>query len=74
MREKLLPMLLLMLMGIAGNLTALAQTPEPSGQWKFDNPSDLMAATVGNVTLSPAVIGAASVAPATVDEAGITVA
>ena len=74
MRKKLLPMFLLMLMGMVGNLTVLAQTPEPSGQWNFDSPSDLMAATTGNVTLSPAVIGAASVSTATVDEAGITVA
>ena len=74
MKERFLPMLLLVLVGMAGNSTALAQTPEPSGQWKFDNPSDLMAATVGNVSLSPVVIGAASVSPATLDEAGITAA
>ena len=67
-------MLLLVLMGMAGSLTAMAQTPEPSGQWKFDNPDDLMAATVGNVTLSPVVLGSASVSPATVSEAGITAA
>ena len=71
MKRRFLPMLLLMLIGLTGNLTASAQTPEPSGQWKFDNPSDLMAATVGNVTLSPVVLGSASVSPATVGEAGI---
>ena len=67
-------MLLLALMGMTGNLTAMAQTPEPSGQWKFENPSDLMAATTGNVTLSPVVLGSSSVSPATVNEAGITAA
>ncbi len=64
-------MFLLVLLGIAGNLTAMAQTPEPSGQWKFDNPSDLMAATVGNVTLSPALVSSPGIADATVSEAGI---
>ena len=49
-------MLLLMLIGLTGNLNASAQTPEPSGQWKFDNPSDLMAAAKGNLQLIPAVI------------------
>ena len=72
MKKSTLLMLLLCLMGVAGSLTAMAQTPEPSGQWKFDDTSDLMAATVGNVTLSPVVLGSASVSPATVSEAGIT--
>ncbi len=71
MKKQLLTMLLLVL---AGSATATAQTPEPSGQWKFENPSDLMAATTGNVTLTPAVIGASSIAASTVEEAGITVA
>jgi len=67
-------MLLLMLMGMAGNLTMMAQTPEPSGQWKFENPSDLMAAAVGNLKMSPLVIGSGRVLPATVEEASIEVA
>ena len=67
-------MLLLMLMGVAGNLTITAQTPEPSGQWKFDNPSDLMAATAGKLKMTPAVTGSGRVSTATVDEAGIEVA
>ena len=74
MKKRFLPMLLLMLMGVAGNLMTMAQTPEPSGQWKFDDPSDLMAATVGNLKMSPLVIGSSSVSPATVDEASIEVA
>ena len=56
------------------DVAAVPATPEPSGLWKFDNPSDLMAATVGNVTLSPVVLGHLSVSPATVSEAGITAA
>lgn len=67
-------MFLLALVGLAGSLTASAQVPEPSGQWKFDNSSDLMAAAVGNITLSPAVMDGASVSPATVTEAGIVAA
>ena len=75
MRKTILPMLLLLLLGLAGNLTALAQTPEPTGQWKFDNPSDLMAASKGSLQLIPAVIGQASIETvATPSEAGITAA
>ena len=55
-------------------MTASAQTPVPSGQWKFDNPSDLMAATVGNVTLSPTLVSSPGIADATVSEAGIVAA
>ena len=74
MKKRLLTKLLLCLVGMAGSLTAMAQVPEPSGQWKFDNTSDLMAATVGNVTLSPVVLGSASVSSATLSEAGIEAA
>ena len=74
MKKSFLSLFLLALVGLAGNLTALAQTPEPDGQWKFDDSRDLMAATVGNVTLSPAVMDGASASPATVSEAGIVAA
>ena len=68
-------MLLLALVGAAGSsMTAAAQTPEPSGQWKFDNPSDLMAVAVGNVALSPTLVSSPGIADATVSEAGITAA
>ena len=67
-------MFLLVLLGMAGTLTATAQTPEPSGQWKFDNQNDLMAATVGNVKLSPTLVSSPGIADATVSEAGIIVA
>ena len=71
MKRSFLSLLLLCLVGMAGNLKALAQVPEPTGQWTFNNPNDLMAATKGGLTLSPAVIGSNSIAPATVSEAGI---
>ncbi|MBO7137630.1 MAG: hypothetical protein J6V92_04100 [Bacteroidaceae bacterium] len=75
MKKRFLTMFLLGLMGVAGNfVSAVAQTPEPTGQWRFDNPSDLMEATVGSMKLIPAVLGSASVSVATVEEAGITAA
>ena len=75
MKKNYLLLFLLCLIGMAGNIaTVMAQVPEPSGQWKFDNSSDLMAAAVGNITLSPAVMDGASVSPATVSEAGIVAA
>ena len=67
-------MLLLMLIGVTGNMKALAQVPEPDGQWTFSNPGDLMAASKGSLTLSTAVIGQSSITDATIDEAGITAA
>ena len=75
MKKRFLQMLLLVLMGVVGNImSAVAQTPEPTGQWKFDNPDDLMEATVGSMKLIPAVIGSSSASVATVEEAGITAA
>lgn len=65
-------MFLLALFGLTG--TALAQTPEPSGQWTFDNREDLMAATVGDLKMIPAVTGSQSISVTTVEEAGITAA
>ena len=67
-------MFLMGLMGLTGNLTAMAQVPEPTGQWKFDNPSDLLAASKGSLTLSPAVLGDHSISEATIGEAGIVAA
>ena len=75
MKRSFLTMLLLALVGIAGNLKALAQeVPEPTAQWKFDNPSDLMAAKVGSLQLVPAVAGNNTISTATVAEAGIEAA
>ena len=65
-------MFLLALYGLTG--TTMAQTPEPSGQWTFNNPDDLMAASVGNLNLVPAVTNGASISVTTIDGAGITAA
>ena len=68
-------MLLLMLIGMTGNMKALAQVPEPDGQWTFSNPEDLMAASKGSAQMVPAIIGSSSIETvATASEAGITVA
>ena len=75
MRKGLLTMFLLALVGMAGNnVTVMAQTPEPSGQWTFSDPNDLMKASKGNLVLTPAVMGNSSITEATVAEAGITTA
>ena len=74
MKHSFLFVLLLALVGMTGNLTASAQTPEPSGQWTFDNPSDLLASAVGSMQMTPAVVGSASVTDATLGEAGIVAA
>ena len=74
MKKGFLLMFLMGLMGLTGNLTAMAQVPEPTGQWKFDNPSDLLAASKGSLTLSPAVLGDHSISEATIGEAGIVAA
>lgn len=75
MKKGLLTLFLLTLISMAGNnVRVMAQTPEPSGQWTFSNPDDLMAASKGSLILTPAVMSNKSIAPATVAEAGITVA
>ena len=46
MKKTLLKLFLLALMGLAGNhVTAMAQIPDPAGQWTFNNPDDLMEST-----------------------------
>lgn len=73
MRKGLLMMFLLFLTGLVGNNVAvMAQTPEPTGLWTFDNPDDLMAATKGSLKMIPAVTGNKSISFKTVSEAGIT--
>ena len=60
-------MFLFTLIGMAGNnVTVMAQIPEPSGQWTFSNPDDLMAASKGNLIMTPAIMGAKSIATSTV--------
>ena len=68
-------MLLLALIGIAGNyVTAVAQTPEPSGQWSFENTDNLMAPSKGNLTMVPAIVSNNTVSVATIGEAAIITA
>ena len=74
MKRKLLTLLMLSLIGMAGNnAKVMAQTPEPSGQWTFSNPDDLMAASKGSLKMIPAVMGAKSISFKTVAEAGLKV-
>ena len=57
MKKGLLFTLLLALFGLVrGSLTVKAQTPEPTAKWTFDNAEDLMAPSVGNLTMTPCLI------------------
>ena len=54
MKKGLLSKLLLALICLAGgSLTALAQTPEPSAKWTFDDTADLMAVQTGAFQMTP---------------------
>ena len=56
-------------------MAAMAQTPEPTARWTFENAEDLMAPQVGSLTMTPCVIpGNKAIAPSTVSEAGIVAA
>ncbi len=58
-----------------GSLTALAQTPEPTAKWTFENTEDLMAPSVGSLSLTPCLIpGNYTIAPSTLSETGIVTA
>lgn len=72
MKKTLLLTLMLALTGMAGSMTALAQVPEPSGKWTFDNAEDLMAPSVGGLAMTPCVIPAnKSIEVSNVSDAGI---
>ena len=73
MKKGLLLTFLLALTCLAGGSVAvMAQTPEPTAKWIFDNAEDLMAPSVGNLTLTPCVIpGNKSIADSNVSDAGI---
>ena len=73
MKKGLLLTFLLALTCLAGgSVAAMAQTPEPTAKWIFDNAEDLMAPSVGNLTLTPCVIpGNKSIADSNVSDAGI---
>ncbi len=74
MKSKLLSSFLLALVGLVGNVTATAQTPEPDGLWTFENTADLLAASKGSLLMTPCAIGDHSISASTVDEAGIKAA
>ena len=75
MVKKLLLMFLLALMGLVGNsVKVMAQTPEPTGQWTFENADNLMAPSKGSLTMVPAIVSNKSVSVATIGESGITAA
>ena len=76
MSKKLLSRFLLALICLAaGSVAVMAQTPEPTAKWTFDNTEDLLAPSVGNLTLTPCVIPAnKSIATSTLSEAGIVTA
>ena len=57
MRKKLLSTLLFALTCLAGgNVAIMAQTPEPTAKWTFDNAEDLLAPSVGSLTMTPCLI------------------
>ncbi len=76
MRRKLLSTLLLALVCLAGgSVTVMAQTPEPTAKWTFSNTEDLMAPSVGNLTMTPCVIPAnKTIAVSNISDAGIVTA
>ena len=76
MEKRLLSSLLLALACLAGGSVAtMAQAPEPTAKWTFDNTEDLMAPSVGNLTMTPCVIPAnKTIAVSNVSDAGIVTA
>lgn len=53
-------------------MAVTAQVPEPTAKWTFENTEDLMAPSVGSLTLTPCVIPRnKAIEPSTIDAAGI---
>ena len=74
MKQKFYSLFLIALLGMTG-MQSWAQTPEPTAKWTFDNTEDLMAPSVGSLTLTPCVIpGNSAIALSTVSDAGIETA
>ncbi|MCR5851572.1 MAG: LamG domain-containing protein [Bacteroidaceae bacterium] len=76
MKQKFYFLYLTALLCLAGGgMATLAQTPEPTGKWTFENTEDLMAPSVGNLALTPCLIpGNYTISPSTVSETGIVTA
>ena len=58
MKQKLYPFFLLVLLGLLGNsMHVLAQEiPEPTAQWNFNDPDNLMAPDKGSLVMTPATL------------------
>lgn len=76
MKQKLYPFFLLVLLGLFGNsMHVLAQEiPEPTAQWNFNDPDNLMAPDKGSLVMTPATLGTRSVTLSTLENAGIITA
>lgn len=74
MKKGLLTFILLALVGLAGNMKVMAQTPEPTAKWTFENTDNLMAPSVGSLQMIPAIVSNNSISLATIGEASITTA
>ena len=76
MKQKLYPFFLLVLLGLLGNsMHVLAQEiPEPTAQWNFNDPDNLMAPDKGSLVMTPATLGTRSVTLSTLENAGIITA
>ena len=65
---------LAVLICLTGISVAMAQVPEPTAKWTFENTEDLMAPQVGNLPMVPCLLGSYSVAPSDIGETGIVTA
>ncbi|MBQ9525351.1 MAG: hypothetical protein IJR69_09585 [Bacteroidaceae bacterium] len=59
---------------LLGVSMAMAQVPEPTAKWTFENTEDLMAPQIGSLPLTPCLLGSYSIAPSTLSETGIVTA
>ena len=72
MKQKLYSLFLTVLLCLAGgSMAVVAQVPEPTAKWTFENTEDLMAPQVGSLTMTPCLIGSYSITPSTLSETGI---
>ena len=74
MKRKLYPFFLLVLFGLLGSSMHVwaQEIPEPTAQWNFNDPDNLMAPNKGSLTMTPAVLGTRSITLSTLSGAGIT--
>ena len=65
---------LTVLLCLTGTNVAVAQIPEPTSKWTFENTEDLMAPSVGSLPMTPCLIGNYSISPSTLSETSIVTA